>query len=64
MSESHTYSKRYSDNDLRLKAIHALEWITHGDQLGIQFVLILSQITGMHPQIVVQRIEYLAALKE
>jgi len=62
-NEKFTYSKIYNDEDLRAMAICVMGHIADGGNIGIEFILTVAHQSGMHPQMVVQNIQRLAAIK-
>ena len=61
--EKFTYSKRYNDEDLRAMAICIMRHVRSGGNIGLEFILMVAQRAGMHPQLVVQNLERLEQIK-
>lgn len=63
MSNKQTNSKRYTDEELKAKAIVTMRHINEGQEVGAEIVMAIAQRTGMHPQIVVNEIQRLANIQ-
>ncbi len=57
---ANTYSKKYTDEELRAKAICTMRYITERNDAGMEVVMSVAMRTGMHPQTVVNEIQRLS----
>lgn len=58
-----TYSKKHTDEDLRAMAICTLRYVSEGQDVGSEIVLTVAARMGMHPNIALNEIQRLAAIK-
>jgi len=51
---------KYTEEELRAKAICVMRHLTKGDDVGMELVMQVAMHAGMHPQDVINRIKYMA----
>lgn len=60
---SNNHSQKYTDDELRAKAICTLTALNQGNPLATQLVIAMSHIMRMHPNQVIDEIEKLSTIK-
>lgn len=49
---------RYTDEELNVKAACVYRWLKEGDPMASMFVMTMSQLTGMVPDLIVDNIQH------
>jgi len=60
---SNNHSQKYTDDQLRAKAICTMNALNQGNPLATQLVIAMSHIMRMHPNQVIDEIEVLSNIK-
>ena len=62
-TNTYTHGKRYHDEELRAKAMCTLTALGKGQEHAAELVMIMAHRTGLHPQIIVGKIQELANIQ-